>query len=106
MPNDYAPPNNDDDTPTSVRINSLPPDSQICTPVMVERARRKDVDAEFGKRLTAIEKRVNLVLAALAFMVAAASAEYAGIIGKNAEHTVWSHAIFDGVKYALMGNQK
>lgn len=92
-----------EDTPTGLRVASLQPESSLCAPVVAERARRKAVDAEFGRRLGRIEKRVNVVLGALAFMVVAASLEYAGIIGKNIDHTVWSHAIFDGVKYALLG---
>lgn len=97
----YDPSN--DDTPTGLRVASLQPESPLCAPVVAERARRKAVDAEFGRRLGRIEKRVNVVMGALLFMVGAATLEYAGLIGKNAEHTVWSHAIFDGVKFAVMG---
>lgn len=92
-----------DETPTALHPASMLPAENICAPVLTERARRKAVDAEFGRRLNRIEKRVNVVLAALAFMVGAATLEYAGLIGKNAEHTVWSHAIFDGVKFAVLG---
>jgi hypothetical protein len=95
------------DEPTRPQPNSLDPGDPICAPVLVERRRRKTVDLEIDRRLTAIQAVVirsakfsKFSAIGLAAMVIFASLEYLGILGHD-RSPIWASAVIDGVKFAF-----
>jgi hypothetical protein len=96
-----------DEDPTRPQPNSLDPGDPICQPVLVERQRRKAVDKEIDRRLTAIQAVVirsakfsKFSAIGLAAMVIFASLEYLGILGHD-RSPIWASAVIDGVKFAF-----
>lgn len=96
-----------DEDPTRPQPNSLDPGDPICQPVLVERQRRKAVDKEIDRRLTAIQvvvirsaKFSKFSAIGLAAMVVFASLEYLGILGHD-RAPIWASAVIDGVKFAF-----
>ena len=93
--------------PTRPQPNSLDPGDPICQPVLVERQRRKQVDREIDRRLTAIQTVVTrsakfskVSAVGLVTMVVLASLEYLGILGHD-RAPIWASAVIDGVKFAF-----
>jgi hypothetical protein len=78
------------------QARSLGPDDPICTPVLVERARRKFVDADFDKRFRKVSRNVRITMIAMLTMVGFAGLEYLGILGHGPPPT-WARAVFDGL---------
>jgi hypothetical protein len=79
---------------------SLGPDDPICQPVMVERARRKQVDEIFDKRMHRMQRQVQVTMWSVLTMVTFAGLEYLGILGEGTP-PVWARAVFDGLAVAL-----
>jgi hypothetical protein len=97
----------DDPEITRPQPNSLDPGDPICQPVLVERRRRKTVDLEIDRRLTAIQAVVvrsakfsKISAIGLVAMVVFASLEYLGILGHD-RAPIWASAVIDGVKFAV-----
>lgn len=87
---------------------STPPVDTPCRPLELERQRRKDSDHALQDSMSKIETRIGklettskLILGCVGAMVLAASLEYAGVIGKGVKHSIWSHAVLDGVRVAI-----
>jgi hypothetical protein len=95
--NQISPPS-EQDTPPQGR--SLGPDDPICKPVMIERRRRKWVDAAFDKRVRIINRNVRITMYAVLTMVVFAGLEYLGVLGNGAP-PIWARAVFDGLKVAV-----
>jgi hypothetical protein len=96
---------------TRPQPQSLDPGDPICVPVMVERQRRKAVDLEIDRRLIRIEvlvartaRSTRLTLVGIGIMVACATLEYAGVLGRN-RAPIWATAVVDGARFILGGNQ-
>jgi hypothetical protein len=88
-----------DEEAETIAHPSLGPDDPICRPVLVERARRKEVDAQVWRRLSSIQSRQTVTMCGIGIMVAFAALEYTGIIGPN--RSVWARAMFDGLSYMV-----
>jgi len=99
--------NFDNETPNT----SNPPTEPVCGPLLKERTRRRESDAQIivrlttvDTRLTAIEKISRATLGCLVVMVISATLEYAGVIGKHdGGRAIWSRAVMDGVASIVTG---
>jgi hypothetical protein len=83
-----------------------PTTERLCDAVEHERARRKASDRILNVRLGRIERNSRVIMAGIGAMILSAALEYGGIIGKNADHTVWSHSIITGLRVAIGGSLK
>ncbi len=80
--------------------------SAPCLALVLERDLRRETNQTLSVRLGRIERNSRVILGGIVAMVFCASLEYAGVIGRDAERTVWSRAIVTGLRVALGGQSK
>lgn len=80
--------------------------SEPCLALALERELRRVNNQTLSVRLGRIERNSRVILGGIATMVVCASLEYAGVIGKGSDRTVWSHAVVTGLRVAIGGQTK